>query len=97
MAAKTKTKSAKKAKVDSRKIRALPGQENHFYKGFPRWSAFELLLKAPKKTMKVATFLAKVEKLESVKSAKQAKGILQKIVKKPGDDGKRNGQIAVFC
>jgi len=92
-----KAKGKAKATKSTQKIRALKGQENHFYKGFPRWAAFELLLAAKKQTMLVSTFLDKVEALDNVKSRKQAKGIVQKLVKKPGDDGKRNGQIAVFC
>ena len=92
------TGKAKKAAAPStQKIRAMKGQENHFYKTFPRYAAFELLLAAKKQTMLVSTFLDKVEALDNVKSRKQAKGIVQKLVKKPGDDGNRNGQIAVFC
>lgn len=95
-AKKVPAKKAKLAVVETRKIKGKPGQESHFYKGFPRALAYALLLKAPKRTLKVSTFLDKIEKLPGVKSRAQARGIVQKILNKPGDDGVRNGQIAVY-
>ena len=96
--AKTVKSSAKNgaAKFEGRKVKANAGQENHFYKTFPRFSAFELLLKAPKRTLKVSTWLDKIESLDNVRDRKQARGIVAKIVNKPGDDGNRNGQVAHF-
>ena len=94
--AKIVKKAAKKGLDETRKIKAIAGNENHFYKGFPRGLAYALLLKAPKKTLLVSTFLAKVEKLAGVKSKKQARGIVTKMINKPGDDGIRNGQVAHY-
>ena len=103
--AKTTTKPAttkaaatvKKTPLDeTRKIKAVAGQEGHFYKGFPRGVAYALLCKAKGRTMIVKTFLDKVEKIDKVKSRAQARGIVQKMVNKPGTDGIRNGQIANF-
>jgi len=83
-AAKTKTASAKKASTKSANgsIQAVKGQDEYFYKGFPRYAAYQLLLKAPKQTMTVANFIAKVEKLKNVETKAQANGILQKLVDK---------------
>jgi len=95
--AKVKAPVQKKAKLDeTRKIKAVAGQENHFYKGFPRRLAYELLCKARARTMIVSTFLDKIEKLEGVKTRKQARGIVAKMINKPGTDGQRNGQIANY-
>jgi len=94
---KAAAKVQKKAKLDeTRKIKAVAGQEEHFYKGFPRRLAYELLCKASKRTLKVSTFLDKIEKLEGVKTRKQARGIVTKMVNKPGSDGIRNHQIANY-
>ena len=93
MATSKKTASTKRApkaakKVAStksaaaKKIIGVPGQDEHFYKGFPRFHAYQLLLKAPKRTMLVTNFIAKVEKLEGVNTRAQANGILQKLVDK---------------
>ena len=92
-------KAEKKARVsidESRKIKATKGQEGHFYKGFPRRLAYELLVKAKGQTMIVKTFLDKIETFKGVKDRKQARGIVAKMVNKPGDDGQRNGQVAHF-
>ena len=91
-------KVAKKAAlVESKKITAVPGQEGHFYKGFPRGLAYAVLTKARNRTMKVSTFLDKIEKLKGVKSRKQARGIVSKMLDKPGKDGRHNGQIAHYA
>ena len=95
-AKKVAKKAAKKALDETRKIKAVAGQESHFYKGFPRGLAYALLLKAPKRTMVVANFISKIEKLDGVKSRKQARGIVSKMIDKPGDDGQKNGQIAHY-
>lgn len=62
------------------KIAPVKGLEDNFYKGFPRFLAYEMLVK--KGEMKTDTFLANVEKLDGVKSRTQALGILQKLVDK---------------
>ena len=79
-----KTKAvAKKAKLDeTRKIQAAAGMDEHFYKKFPRYAAYQLLLKAKNRTMVVKAFLDKIEKLDGVKTRKQAQGIVQKLVDK---------------
>ncbi len=87
---------AKVALDEKRKIKAVAGQEEHFYKGFPRRLAYELLCKAKARTMIVSTFLDKVEKLDGVKTRKQARGIVTKMINKPGADGIRNGQVAHY-
>lgn len=93
----TKAQATKVAKVDeSKKIKGTPGQGNHFYKGFPRALAYDILIKARSHTLSVSKFLDKIEKLPGVKSRKQATGIVAKMVNKPGQDGQRNGQIAHF-
>ncbi len=86
----------KKSLDETRKIKAVPGQEGHFYKGFPRGLAYEILCKSAKRTLIVSTFLDKIEKLKGVKNRGQARGIVQKMINKPGTDGQRNGQIANF-
>jgi hypothetical protein len=92
-----KTAAAEAPKLDeTRQIKAVPGQEGHFYKGFPRMLAYQLLLAAPKRTMPIVKFLDEVVKLPGVKSRNQARGIAQKLVTKPGDDGVCNGQIAHY-
>jgi len=98
VSAKTKAakKVTKKVTVDeSRKIKAFAGNESHFYKGFPRQLAYQILLAAPKKTMPVGKFLDSIEALKSVKSRGQARGIVQKLVGKPSDDGTL-GTICTF-
>lgn len=62
------------------KITAVKGQDEHFYKGFPRYAAYELLCK--KGSMQTDKFVDEVEKLEGVKSRTQALGILTKLVDK---------------
>lgn len=62
------------------KITAVKGQDEHFYKGFPRYAAYELLCK--KGSMPTDKFVDEVEKLEGVKSRTQALGILTKLVDK---------------
>ncbi len=97
VASKKVAKKAKRKSVDeTRSIKASPGNESHFYKGFPRALAYALLVKAPKRTLKVAKFLDKIEKLKGVKNRAAAKGIVAKILNKPGDDGVRNGAIARY-
>jgi hypothetical protein len=96
MAKTAKANGTRKSVDESRKIKANKGQEGHFYKGFPRGEAYGILLKAPKQTMVVKTFLDKIEKLPKVKDRKQARGIVAKMVNKPGDDGQRNGQVARY-
>jgi len=79
----SKTTAAKKATANknaNRSIKAVAGQAESFYKGFPRGAAYALLEKAPKRTMKVPAFLAKVQKLKNVGTAARANGILQKLV-----------------
>jgi hypothetical protein len=79
-----KKASAKKASsLDlTRKIKAVAGQDEHFYKTFPRYAAYCLLVKSPKRTMTVGTFLKKIEALPKVANRKQAMGIVQKLVDK---------------
>ena len=78
-----KKAAAKRSVLDTtRKIKAVPGQDEHFYKSFPRYAAYQLLLKAPKHTLVVKTFLDKIEKLPKVRDRKQAVGIVQKLVDK---------------
>lgn len=102
MGTKTTTKANKKAtkankSVDeTRKIKATPGQEGHFYKGFPRGLAYAILCKARGRTMVVKTFLDKIQNLSAVKNRNQARGIVAKMVNKPGTDGQRNGQVAHY-
>lgn len=93
---KKKAKAEKRTSIDeSRKIKAYAGQEHHFYKGFPRGEAYEILTKARNRTMVVSTFLDKIEKLPKVKNRAQARGIVQKLVGKPGDTGEK-GTVARF-
>jgi len=61
-------------------ITAVVGMEDKFYKKFPRYHAYMILLKAKK--MKTATFVDKIEKLEGVKTRGQALGILTKLINK---------------
>jgi len=84
-AAKSTKAAAKNAATKSAKngsVQAVKGQDEYFYKGFPRYAAYTLLLKAPKQTMTVANFIAKVEKLKGIETKAQANGILQKLVDK---------------
>ncbi len=91
-----KKAKAKKGLDETRSIRATAGNESHFYKGFPRALAYGILVKANKRTLKVSTFLTKIEKLKGVKDRKAAKGIVAKILNKPDSDGNRNGSIARY-
>jgi len=61
-------------------ITAIPGMEDKFYKKFPRYKAYQLLLK--KKSMKTSAFVDAIEKLEGVKTRGQALGILTKLINK---------------
>ena len=82
-AAKTSAKKESATRIDvNRIIKGVPGQDEHFYKKFPRYAAYQTLINAPKRQMKVGTFLEKIEKLEGVKNRKQAVGIVQKLVDK---------------
>lgn len=96
MATKKKGKISKKKTTPARKatgqrgrakgtflgdtITAVPGQDDKFYKNFPRYHAYQLLCK--KKKMKTAAFVDAVEKLEGVETRPQALGILTKLIKK---------------
>lgn len=80
--AKKQAADKKAADLEKRKIIAVAGQDEHFYHSFPRYHAYTLLLSAPKKTMLVKDFIAKVEKLDGVKSRSQANGIMQKLLDK---------------
>ncbi len=84
------------AKNEKRKIRGTAGNGNHFYNGTPRKLAYEILVKAPKRTLVVKTFLDKIEKLAGVKDRKAARGIVAKILNKPDATGNRNGSIARY-
>lgn len=95
------TSKAAKAKTtkkldETRSIKAVPGNESHFYKGFPRGLAYAVLLKARNRTLKVSTFLDKIEKLDGVKSRKQARGIVTKMVDKPDSSGNHIHSIANY-
>jgi len=93
----TKTKTSKKNGVsESRKIKAFPGNEKRFYKGFPRGKAYALLLKSPSKTLVVGKFLDKIEKLDGVKNRSAAKGIVAKLLGKPDGDGRFNNSITAI-
>lgn len=73
----------RKSKVDeNRSIKGYAGLDEHFYEKFPRYHAYQLLIKARNRTMKVSTFLDKIEQLDGVKSRNQARGIVQKLVDK---------------
>jgi hypothetical protein len=61
-------------------LTAVQGQDDNFYKQFPRYAAYQLICK--KKTMKTADFVNAVEKLEGVKNRGQALGILTKLIDK---------------
>jgi len=90
-------KKAKRKSIDeSRSIRGFAGNESHFYKGFPRALAYAILIKAKNRTLNVAKFLDKIEKLEGVKNRAAARGIVAKLVDKPGDDGRKTNSIAKF-
>lgn len=81
--AKVKSAKSKTSSLDlTRKIKAVPGQDEHFYQSFPRYAAYCVLVKAPKRTMTVGTFLKKIEALPKVANRKQAMGIVQKLVDK---------------
>ncbi len=78
-----KANAAKKSAIDpNRKIKGYKGMDEFFYPSFPRFAAYELLCKAPKQTMTVKNFLAKVRALKGVETPAQANGILQKLVDK---------------
>ena len=96
--ASAKKASAKVERVsinDTRKIKAYAGQEHHFYNGFPRGEAYAILRDAPKGTMVVSEFVKKVTSLPKVKTEKQALGIVQKLIGKPGDTGDK-GAVCRF-
>lgn len=61
-------------------LTAVSGQDDHFYKQFPRYKAYQLLCK--KKTMTTSAFVDQVEKLDGVKTRGQALGILTKLLDK---------------
>lgn len=82
-------------KNDARKIRGFAGNENHFYKGFPRALAYAILIKANNRTLTVGDFRKKILKLSAVKNVAAANGIINKLVGKPSDNGTL-GTIAVF-
>jgi len=84
-----KTASRKKASKPGRKtggfqcgekLTAVKGQDDKFYKKFPRYAAYQMLCK--KGSMKTSAFVDAVEKLEGVKSRGQALGILTKLLDK---------------
>ena len=62
------------------KLTVVKGQEDKFYKKFPRYAAYQLLLK--KGSMKTSAFVDAVEKLSDVETRGQALGILTKLLKK---------------
>jgi len=61
-------------------LTAISGQDDHFYKQFPRYAAYQLLCKSKK--MATATFVDQVEKIKGVKNRGQALGILTKLLDK---------------
>jgi len=61
---------------------AVKGMEDKFYQKFPRFAAYQLLLKKGVKGMKTSAFVDAVEKLADVKTRGQALGILTKLLKK---------------
>ncbi len=91
---KTVTKKVSKEN-DARKIRGFAGNENHFYKGFPRALAYAILIKAKNRTLTVGDFRKKILALSAVKNVATANGIINKLVGKPSDDGTL-GTIARF-
>lgn len=62
------------------KLTVVKGQDDKFYKKFPRYAAYQLLLK--KGSMKTSAFVDAVEKLPDVETRGQALGILTKLLKK---------------
>ncbi len=62
------------------KLTAIKGQDDKFYKKFPRYAAYQLLCK--KGSMKTSAFVDAVEKLDGVKTRGQALGILTKLLNK---------------
>ena len=60
----------------------VTGQDDKFYKKFPRYAAYQLLSKKGAKGMKTSAFVDAVEKLDGVKTRGQALGILTKLLKK---------------
>ncbi len=62
------------------KLTAVKGQDDQFYKNFPRYRAYQLLCK--KGSMATSAFIDAVEKLDGVKSRGQALGILTKLIDK---------------
>jgi len=79
---KAKATQAKVSADDNRKIKGSPGMDEFFYPKFPRFAAYQILVKAKNRTLKVSTFIKKVEALPDVKTHKQALGIVQKLVDK---------------
>lgn len=62
------------------KITAVKNMDEYFYKGYPRFKAYELLVKQG--PMEIDTFVDKVEKIDGVKTRAQALGIMTKLVEK---------------
>ena len=62
------------------KLTAVKGQDDQFYKKFPRYAAYQLICK--KGSMATSAFVDAVEKLSGVKSRGQALGILTKLLDK---------------
>ena len=62
------------------KLTAVKGQDDQFYKKFPRYAAYQLICK--KGSMATSDFVDTVEKLDGVKTRGQALGILTKLLDK---------------
>ncbi|MEE8323503.1 MAG: hypothetical protein V3R57_07770 [Candidatus Bathyarchaeia archaeon] len=62
------------------KLTAVKGQDDQFYKKFPRYAAYQMICK--KGSMATSAFVDAVEKLDGVKSRGQALGILTKLLDK---------------
>lgn len=74
---------ARKSSLDVTKvIKGVPGLEEHFYKKFPRYAAYKMLVGAKNRTLKIGAFLTRIEKLDGVANRKQAMGIVQKLLTK---------------
>jgi len=89
-ASKKKTTASRKAKGKAGRkpggfqvgetLTVVTGQDDHFYKQFPRYKAYQLLCK--KKKMATSAFVDQVEKLDGVNTRSQALGILTKLLDK---------------